>query len=303
MSEDERFRKDSVPPSEETLRPDSRSSSVISRTSSPEHLQDDVSAGKQENSKHEDSADVAARGIINSRRSPGGVAQSGMRLIAACEVGPDNSQNSQETGGGPSQDQQMTVDLRQAPEAEEEDLSSQEIYFFNKEFSTSGPPLASRGRVKPKKSSGPQTPSGMPVAFKSSQQTDEVPVPVKGKQEVDRDATVNPQELDQTTQEIVFFNKDSSSSRPSSASSSVAGERDRREVSFQATDEDHLSKKERSFVSYTGNTTIEVVSICTQTEWSWLNDMLLYQEMMARAERTERGSRDIPMSPSGNDSW
>lgn len=284
MSEDERFKKDSVPPSEETLRPASSSSSVIGRTSSPEHLQEDVSAETKENSKHEDSADVTAKGII-----------------AASEVGPDNSQNSQETG----EDQQMTAASGQSPEADEEDQSSQEIYFFNKEFSTSGPPLASRGRVKPKKSSGPQTPSGMPAAFKSSQQTGEVPVPVKGEQEVDRDVRVHPQELDPTTQEIAFFIKDSSSSRLSSASStsSVAGERKRGEVSFQATDEDHLLKKERSFVSYAGNTTIEVVSICTQTEWSWLNDMLLYQEMMARTERTERrGSRDIPKSPSGTDS-
>ena len=109
-------------------------------------------------------------------------------------------------------------------------------------------------------------------------------------------------------QEMSFFKKDSSTSRPSSVSSSSSvGERtNRREVCFQDSEEDHLLQKERSFISHAENTTIEVVSISTQTEWSWLKDMELYQEISHRskpdwAERTDtKLSREVPKSPSGN---
>ena len=49
-----------------------------------------------------------------------------------------------------------------------------------------------------------------------------------------------------------------------------------------------------------------MVSICTQTEWSWLKDMELYQETINRskpewAERSEKKmSKEVPKSPSGN---
>lgn len=102
--------------------------------------------------------------------------------------------------------------------------------------------------------------------------------------------------------------QDSSTSRPSSSSSSssVGDRTNKREVCFQDSDGDHLLQKERSFISHAENTTIEVVSICTQTEWSWLKDMELYQEISHRskpdwAERTDRKlPREVPKSPSGN---
>lgn len=233
MSGDERDLKDTVPAEEQVPRPESSSSSVISRTSSPEHLQDDlfVHAEKQEDQLDPEkvSADVAARGIVNPKKL-GTVAQTGMRgmLIAACEVETNDSEKTEGTDEGASLDK----DTR------------------------------------------------MPVT----------------------------ENHDPMVQEIHFFNKDSSTSRPSSASSSssIAVGTNQREVSFQAGEHGHLLNKERSFISHTGNSTVEVVSISTQTEWSWLKDMELYQEMANRskpewAERTERKtSKEGPKSPSAN---
>lgn len=238
MSGDERDLKDSVPTGEEIPRPDSSSSSIISRTSSPEHIQDDAFVAKQEELDPEKvSADVASRGIVNPNKFSGPVPQSGMRgmLIAACAVEANHSEKSQET-------EEVTLEGKHEQQLSED--------------------------------TGPATEGHVP-----------------------------------TLQEINFFNKDSSTSRPSSASSSssIAAESNKREVSFQASDEDHLLKKERSFISHTGNTTVEVMSICTQTEWSWLKDVELYQEITNRskpewADRTERKiSREVPKSPSGND--
>ena len=91
MSEDERSLKGPKTTDEQPPRPDSSSSSVISRTSSPEHLEGDVfaSVGKQDQLDPEKiSADVAARGIVSPKKPLGTLAQTGMRgmLIAACEV-------------------------------------------------------------------------------------------------------------------------------------------------------------------------------------------------------------------------
>ena len=240
MSGDERDLKDTVPAEEQVPRPESSSSSVISRTSSPEHLQDDlfVHAEKQEDQLDPEkvSADVAARGIVNPKKL-GSVAQTGMRgmLIAACEVETNDSEKTEGTDEGAllSQNEHLDKD------------------------------------------------TGMPVT----------------------------ENHDPMVQEIHFFNKDSSTSRPSSASSSssIAVGTNQREVSFQAGEHGPLLNKERSFISRTGNSTVEVVSISTQTEWSWLKDMELYQEMTNRskpewAERTERKtSKEGPKSPSGND--
>ena len=129
----------------------------------------------------------------------------------------------------------------------------------------------------------------------------------ENQQLLDKSLTNGAEEIDPVPQDISFFNKDSSTSRPSSASSSSSiAENNKREVCFEESEGDHLLQKERSFISHTGNATVEVVSICTQTEWSWLKDMELYQEMTHRskpewAERTERKiSREVPKSPSGN---
>ena len=72
--------RDLAPTEEQIPRADSSASSVISRTSSPEHLEDDVfNVDKQE--PHLDaeqlSADVAARGIVNPNKFSGDIPQSG----------------------------------------------------------------------------------------------------------------------------------------------------------------------------------------------------------------------------------
>lgn len=230
MSEDERSLKDSKTTDEQPPRPDSSSSSVISRTSSPEHLEGDVfaSVGKQQDQLDPEkiSADVAARGILSPKKPLGTLAQTGMRgmLIAACEVATDESEKSQKA----------------------EDVTSQSI-----------------------------------------------------KSEILNKNAVNSssEDHDRVAHDILSFNKDSSNSRPSSASSSssTAEGADKKESSFQAVE------KERSFISHAGNTIVEVISTCTQTEWSWLKDMELYQEITTKskpewANRTERKMS----SPSGN---
>ena len=293
MSADERDLKDSVPKGEEITRPDSSASSVVSRTSS---LQDDVFTANQEDLKQEDpqkvSADVAARGIVRPNKYSEPIAQSGMRglLIAACEVSTDSAENGQEIGEASSHNEQQMNE--EAGPAGEEINTPQEMYFFNKDSSAS----RARGSVNPKMFSGPASHSGN---SENSRKTDEIPLQDKNDQQMNKDAWPAPEEIDPTSQEINFFNnKDSSTSRPSSASStsSIA---DKREVSFQASDEDHFLKKEKSLISHTGNTTVEVVSISTQTEWSWMNDMLRYQEMITKAERKERRA-SVSKSPSGN---
>ena len=217
---------------EQITRPDSSASSVISRTSSPEPLQDDGFGEETQVSPEQLSADMAARGIINPRNTfSASPPQSGIRgmLIAACDIEKNTVEEPQETN-------------------ESEQLLDK--------------------HVVSERTGGNET------------------VP----------------------QEVAFFNKDSSTSRPSSASSSSSvGERtNKREVCFQGSEGDHLLQKERSFISHAENTTIEVVSICTQTEWSWLKDMELYQEVAHKskpdwAERSDRTlSREVAKSPSGN---
>ena len=238
MSENSNNEKEQIP------RPDSSASSVISRTSSPEPLKDDV-FGEETRvtcSPEQLSADMSARGIMNPRNKiSGSPPQSGIRgmLIAACDIETNTVGETQELSKS---------DLQEEKKTENEQL------------------------------------------------LDKHAVPERA----DKNKTV--------AQEMSFFNKDSSTSRPSSASSSSSvGERtNKREVCFQDSEEDHLLQKERSFISHAENATIEVVSICTQTEWSWLKDMELYQEMLPRskpdwADRTDRKlPREAPKSPSGN---
>ena len=233
-----------VPGEEQIPRPDSSASSVISRTSSPEPLQDDAIGEKTQVSSPEQlSADMAARGIIINPRNKfsDSPPQSGIRgmLIAACDIETNNVEETKETNKS---------DLQEEKKTENEQLLDEH---------------AVSGRT-------------------------------------DKNETV--------PQEMSFFNNDSSTSRPSSASSlsSVGEQTNKREVCFQDSEGDHLLQKERSFISHTENTTIEVVSICTQTEWSWLKDMELYQELSHRskpdwADRTDHKlSKEVPKSPSGN---
>lgn len=232
--------KDSVPEDEQVPRADSSASSVISRTSSPEQLQDDVfGEEKRDVTPEQLSADIAARGIINPKNKFSGSPPQGIRgmLIAAADIETNNAENTQGT------------DQVESQEGEK----------------------------------------------------------VENKLLLDKHVRTGTEENDPVPQEIHFFNKDSSTSRPSSASSSSSlAEKNKREVCFEDSEGDHLLQKERSFISRTENTTVEVVSICTQTEWSWLKDMELYQDMTQRskpdwAERTERKiSREVPKSPSGN---
>lgn len=242
MSENDNNEK--VPGEDQIPRSDSSASSVISRTSSPEPLQetDGVFGEETEVSPEQLSADMAARGIINPRNkisdSP---PQSGMRgmLIAACDIESNTVNETQEAHESGLQEEKKT---------ESEQLLDKHAVL----------------------------------------------------ERTDKNVTV--------PQEMSFFNKDSSTSRPSTASSSssVGDRTNKREVYFQDSEGDHLLQKERSFISHPENTTIEVVSICTQTEWSWLKDMELYQEISHRskpdwADRTDRKlPREEPKSPSGN---
>ncbi|KAL9965788.1 hypothetical protein ACROYT_G029635 [Oculina patagonica] len=242
MSEKDNVEKDlkeSVPEDEQVPRADSSASSVISRTSSPEQLQDDVfGVEKREVSTSEQlSADIAARGIINPKNKFSGSPPQGIRgmLIAAADIETNNAENTQETDQVKSQ----------------------------------------RGEN------------------------------VENEQLLDKHVSTGTEENAPVPQDINFFHKDSSTSRPSSASSSSSlADKNKREVCFEDAEGDHLLQKERSFISHTGNTTVEVVSICTQTEWSWLKDMELYQDMTHKskpdwAERSERKtSREVPKSPS-----
>lgn len=236
---EEKDHRDLAPTEEQIPRADSSASSVISRTSTPEHLEDDVfNMDKQEPQLDAEqlSADVAARGIVNPNKFSGDVPQSGIRgmLIAACDISSNAFNKSQEENGKDSD-----------PELQEEPSREKHV------------------------SSGTE-------------------------------------ELQPAPQAVSMYNKDSSQSRPSSASSlsSLATGINKREVSFQNADEDEGLLKERSF-THTENR-IEVISICTQTEWSWLKDMELYQETRNRsksewAERPERKmSKDVSKSPSAN---
>lgn len=236
---EEKDHRDLAPTEEQITRAGSSASSVISRTSTPEHLEDDVfNMDKQEPQLDAEqlSADVAARGIVNPNKFSGDVPQSGIRgmLIAACDI-PSNAFNKSQEENGKDSDPELQEEL-----SREKHVSS------------------------------------------------------------------GTEELQPAPQAVSMYNKDSSQSRPSSASSlsSLATGINKREVSFQNADEDEGLLKERSF-THTENR-IEVISICTQTEWSWLKDMELYQETRNRsksewAERPERKmSKDVSKSPSAN---
>lgn len=217
-----------IPKEEQIPRSDSSASSVISRTSSPEPLQGDVSGEETQVNPEQLSADMASRGIINpTNKFSGSPRQS---LIAACDIETNTFEETQE-----SNESKQLLDKHAVSERTSGNVGVQ--------------------------------------------------------------------------QEMSFFNKDSSTSRPSSASSlssSLAERTNKPEVFFHDSEGDHLKHKERSFITRAENTTTEVVSICTQTEWSWLKDMELYQEMEQRCkadwdERSDRKvSREVLTSPSGN---
>ncbi|EDO33633.1 predicted protein [Nematostella vectensis] len=80
--------------------------------------------------------------------------------------------------------------------------------------------------------------------------------------------------------------------RPSSASSTstqevpVSGEQElKRQVSFHNDEEKELvqmGQRMTSFISRPGNLPVELSTTCTQTEWSWLKDIELYEEILSR---------------------
>lgn len=95
------------------------------------------------------------------------------------------------------------------------------------------------------------------------------------------------------------------SSRPSSDASSADGvvdtgipQGDNKEVSFQDNSgrkdrgqvySPHLGEGHGGITSRPENSTVESVTVCTQTEWSWLQDLGLYQELMNKEpDWTER---------------
>ena len=110
--------------------------------------------------------------------------------------------------------------------------------------------------------------------------------------------------------EMLFVADELPSSRPSSESSSstqVAGELKNKEGLFQDyTEEQEQLRRQRMAVTRAENTSVEVVSISTQTEWSWMKDVELYQDVLnvrkpEWADRREKKlSKEGLGSPTGN---
>ena len=206
-----------------------------------------------------------------------------------------------------------------SPEQTHQGILTQEVQNVGEEHISEIADVAARGIINPNKITDLPVQSGIrgmliaslgrdvdrasnsdPIQEKTLEETHDVQEDLKGL------TTVEPSLLPDTTQqeENVFLDDELSPSRPSSASSSSSqepGERNKNGISFQDNTE-----VESNFVTRPG--TVDVVSISTQTEWSWLKDVELYQEILTAkkpewADRTERKlSKDGSKSPSGNKS-
>ena len=270
MSECGKDEKDPQPTDEEKERPSSSLSSIMSRTSSPAQLQDDVLQEETRVTRGEDlagievstgylSADVYAGEIVQERAfSASPCVRVMLRKNSELEI--DNSETSLKTAEGGQGSEQAGEGLDQTPG---------EVYFFNKKST------AKRGKQITHKLSGQEECSAKlrPV-----------------------DAQGDPDNVEQTPDEspklkqTEYSERNSPTHRPLSTSSSSPVEEELEEKTTR--------EKTRA---NTSNATTELVSVFTQTEWSWFNDMLQYQEMMGRAEKAvRRASKGIPNSPSGN---
>ena len=318
MSREGEYERDLQPTDVENPRPNSRSSSVVNGSSSPEEVEDDVFA-TPESTREEQPEKVSASDVAASQQQEqeqqeqeqqeqkqqeqqqqqqqqqqqpqqqqqqrkqrkafsGSATQSGgirVTFIESPDLGMGDNETTDKT------DERMLHHMTdyQGLEQTAEDLekTSGEMYFFNRDSS-------SRRGKPPKKFSGHNRRSGKPGTDNDQKGQDNVEQEIK-KDVVDSSGETNPISCPETE----FSNKDSPTCRPLSTSSSS---------SVEAETEGNL-KRQKAKVR-TSNNAKEVVSVCTQTEWSWFRDMLWYQEMMTRAEKTGwRSSRETPKSPSG----
>lgn len=277
MSEYGKDEKEPQPTEEEQQRPSSSLSSTMSRTSSPVQLQDVVEEetcmAREEDpadkvSTGNSSADVAAGEIVQQRAiSVSPSVRVTLRETSELEI--DNSETSLKIGEGGQGSEQAAEELDQTPG---------EVYFFNKKSS------AKRVKQVTHKLSGQERYSAK-LGCSDSQRD-----PEKVEQNIMNDSRQTPDESPKLKQ-TEFSGRNSPTHQPLSPSSSLSEEEEEIEKN---------TKREKTRVNIS-NATTELVSVFTQTEWSWFNDMLQYQEMMARAEKAvRRASREIPNSPSGS---
>ncbi|XP_068686269.1 uncharacterized protein [Montipora foliosa] len=311
MSGEGEYERDLQPTDVENPRPNSRSSSVVNGTSSPEEVEDDVFA-KPESTRKEQPENVSDSDVAASQQQEqeqqeqeqqqqeqqeqqqqqqqqqqqrkqrkafsGSATQSGgirVMFIESPDLGMDDNETTDKPG---ARMLHHTTDYKGSEHtAEDLEETSGEMYFFNRDSS-------SRRGKPPKKFSGHKRRSGKPGTDNDQKDQDNVGQEEIKKDVVDSSGETNPISCPETE----FSNKDSQTCRPLSTSSSS---------SVEAETEGNL-KRQKAKVR-TSNNANEVVSVCTQTEWSWFRDMLWYQEMMTRAEKTGwRSARETPKSPS-----
>lgn len=275
MSEFGKDEKDPQPTDEEKQRPISSLSSIMSRTSSPAQLQDDVLQEETCVTREENlagievstgylSADVSAREMVQGRAfSASPCVRVMLRENSELEI--DNSETSLKTAEDGQGSEQAGEGLDHTPG---------EVYFFNKKST------ARRVKQITHKLSGQERCSAKLRPVDTQGDPDNVEQNIMNLRQTPDESP----KLKQTE----FSEKNSPTHLPFSTSSSSPVEEEVQEN----------TKREKTRAN-SKNATTELVSVFTQTEWSWFNDMLQYQEMMTKAEKAVR-TKEIPNSPSGN---
>lgn len=275
MSEFGKDEKDPQPTDEEKQRPSSSLSSIMSRTSSPAQLQDDVLQEETCVTREEDlvgievstgylSADVSAREMVQERAFTASPCVRVM-LRENSELEIDHSETSLKTAEGSPGSEQAGEGLDQTPG---------EVYFFNKKST------ARRVKQITHKLSGQERCSAKLTPVDTQGDPDNVEQTIMNLRQTPDESP----KLKQTE----YSERNSPTHLPLSTSSSSPVEEEVQEN----------TKREKTRAN-TSNATTELVSVFTQTEWSWFNDMLQYQEMMTKAETAVR-TKEIPNSPSAH---
>ena len=275
MSEFGKDEKDAQPKDEEKQRPSSSLPSIMSRTNSPAQLQDDVLQEETCVTREEDlagievstgylSADVSAREMVQERAFTASPCVRVM-LRENSELEIDHSETSLKTAEGGEGSEQAGEGLDQTPG---------EVYFFNKKST------ARRVKQITHKLSGQERCSAKLRPVDTQGDPDNVEQTIMNLRQTPDESP----KLKQTE----YSERNSPTHLPLSTSSSSPVEEEVQEN----------TKREKTRAN-TSNATTKLVSVFTQTEWSWFNDMLQYQEMMTKAETAVR-TKEIPNSPSGN---
>ncbi|XP_015766436.1 PREDICTED: uncharacterized protein LOC107345248 [Acropora digitifera] len=275
MSEFGKDEKDPQPTDEEKQRPISSLSSIMSRTSSPAQLQDDVLQEETCVTREENlagievstgylSADVSAREMVQGRAfSASPCVRVMLRENSELEI--DNSETSLKTAEDGQGSEQAGEGLDHTPG---------EVYFFNKKST------ARRVKQITHKLSGQERCSAKLRPVDTQGDPDNVEQNIMNLRQKPDESP----KLKQTE----YSERNSPTHLPFSTSSSSPVEEEVQEN----------TKREKTRAN-SSNATTELVSVFTQTEWSWFNDMLQYQEMMTKAEKAVR-TKEIPNSPSAH---